>query len=276
MSDASLAKHGFGADPPLFRGGGGHDDQGAAQPAFVELRWQALSLEDAALDSDRAGDAEQARSRYRQAADRLSAAAAACPERDADKVKLSRRAGQALGRAVYLESLAGARADVPPEEHLPPADRPPRGGGGDAAGGPVEEGRWPLPVKQAFSAAAVGGATGLLVLHGPVIAVVMAAGTAYAATRADGVGQAARSIGDMGIAAADKVHQFAEEQGLVTTCSTITLRLKEELQQGCCFRASPSSEAEQGPSRGIADGIADASAVRVAGGTTSPLVAPCA
>ncbi|OLP99704.1 putative phosphoribosylformylglycinamidine synthase, chloroplastic/mitochondrial [Symbiodinium microadriaticum] len=79
---------------------------------------KASEIERVALDLDRAGDPEQAVAVYRQVAERLAKAAASCPEGNPDRAVLARHAGEVLGRVVYLESLNGAPAAVPPEGHI--------------------------------------------------------------------------------------------------------------------------------------------------------------
>uniref|UniRef100_A0A7S1R8B1 Uncharacterized protein n=1 Tax=Alexandrium catenella TaxID=2925 RepID=A0A7S1R8B1_ALECA len=68
--------------------------------------------------------------------------------------------------------------------------------------------------ERAASAAAVGGAAGLLVLHAPFAAAALAAGAAYATTREDSAGDAARSMGDAGLRAAARARALAEEKKL--------------------------------------------------------------
>mmetsp|Transcript_78421 Transcript_78421/g.139063 ORF Transcript_78421/g.139063 Transcript_78421/m.139063 type:complete len:352 (+) Transcript_78421:88-1143(+) len=65
--------------------------------------------------------------------------------------------------------------------------------------------------KQAASAAAIAGGTGLLVLHAPLAAVAMAGAAAYATTRKDKAGKVARKVGDVGLHAASRTKEFAEE-----------------------------------------------------------------
>lgn len=189
--------------------------------AFAELAHEASGIEQVAIELDRAGDAEQAVAIYQQAAERLARAAAACPEGNPDKPLLARHAGEVLGRVVYLESLGGAPATAPVEAHIGNMTLSEGQRHGPEAmddGWCTESGsdkpRKPKWRHQAASAAAIGGATGLLVLHGPVAAVALAAGAAYATTRQDTAGQAARSVGDLGLEAAKKGKAFADEHQL--------------------------------------------------------------
>jgi len=174
---------------------------------FIDLVKHASQIESIAMELDRAGDAEQAAACYRQAADRLSQAAAACPSSSgpSNGALLSRHAGQILGRIVYLDSLCGAPASVPLEEHIGQTQLR-LGDERDCSAGETLGWR-----NQAASAAAVGGTAGLLVLHSPLVAAVLAAGAAYATTRGDSAGDAARAVGNMGIEAAERAHTMAEE-----------------------------------------------------------------
>jgi len=190
---------------------GDHGGRGECVVAedFIDLVKYASQIESVAMELDRAGDGEQAVACYRQAADRLSEAVAACPisaEGSSNGALLSRHAGQILGRVVYLESLCGAPASVPLEEHIGHA-RLQLGEDGDCQAGETSGWR-----QQATSAAAVGGTAGLLVLHSPIAAAVLAAGVAYATTRENSAGEAARAVGNMGIEAAGHVQTVAENQ----------------------------------------------------------------
>mmetsp|Transcript_118465 Transcript_118465/g.235968 ORF Transcript_118465/g.235968 Transcript_118465/m.235968 type:complete len:313 (+) Transcript_118465:60-998(+) len=179
---------------------------------FIDLVKHASQIESVAMELDRAGDAEQAVACYRQAADRLSQAVAVCPvgaSGSSNGAILSRHAGQLVGRVVYLDSLCGAPASVPLEEHIGYTQLQFGEDGvchaGEHAG---ETLGWK---QQATSAAAVGGTAGLLVLHSPLVAVVIAAGAAYATTRGDSAGDAARAVGNMGIEAAEHAQTAAEK-----------------------------------------------------------------
>jgi len=195
--------------------------------AYKDTSSHALTIEKLAIDIDRAGDIEQALAIYKQAADQYKAAASACPEGNADRAALAKRAGQILGRVVYLETLGGAKPSLPPEEHILPSDRfePLEGEAGEEAGG------WRGRVKQTASAAAVGGTVGLLVLHAPVVAAVAAAGTAYATTRKDAAGEAARSLGDAGLSAAAKAQHVSEEHGVPDKVRESLIRVQEKAEQ---------------------------------------------
>lgn len=56
-------------------------------------------------------------------------------------------------------------------------------------------------------------------LHAPVCALGLAAGAAYATTRQDSAGEAARSMGSMGLQAAEHVKQVAEQHRLSSRAS---------------------------------------------------------
>eukprot|EP00913_Durusdinium_trenchii_P033814 g31653.t1 len=196
------------------------EDERVLSAAFAELAAEASEIERTAIALDRAEETEQALSVYRQAAERMAKAAALCPEGNPDRAMLAKHAGEIYGRVVYLESLGeGALATVPPEAHIGSdsldADgfqvlRDPRG---------RSEGSSPNWRQKAVSAAAVSGAAGLLVLHAPVCALGLAAGAAYATTRQDSAGEAARSMGCMGIQAAEHVKQVAHQHRVADRAS---------------------------------------------------------
>lgn len=207
----------------------------------------AAHVEQQAMVLDSAGAFEPAISAYRQAADLLAQAAKACPDGCAEKAAISRHAGELLGRMTYLSSLCeGANiAPAPVAEHvrrlrfqrgphaldavyLGPegeeevavganaASRSPFGvpadtDGAQSTASTAARRRQPTRVEQACSAAAIGGAVGIAVLHAPVCAVGLAAGAAYATTRKDGVGDAARTAGDLGWKAASRTKEFCDE-----------------------------------------------------------------
>jgi len=192
--------------------------------AFAEVAAEASEIERTAIELDRAGDIEQAMAVYRQAAERMAKAAALCPEGNPDRAMLAKHAGEIFGRVVYLESLQGALATVPPEAHIG-CDSLVLGHGVERQDSdgfqvlchPSESGYGrsePNWRQKAVSAAAVSGAAGLLVLHAPVCALGLAAGAAYATTRQDSAGEAARSMGSMGLQAAEHVKHVAEQHRL--------------------------------------------------------------
>eukprot|EP00435_Cladocopium_sp_Y103_P054856 s244_g18.t1 len=198
------------------------EDQRVLCAAFAEVAAEASEIERTAIELDRAGDAEQAMSVYRQAADRMAKAASLCPEGNPDRTVLAKHAGEIFGRIVYLESLQGAVATAPPEAHIG-CDKLVLGHGVerqdsdgyqvlcDPSRGGVHEPNWR---QKAVSAAAVSGAAGLLVLHAPVCALGLAAGAAYATTRKETAGDAARSMGCMGLQAAEHMKQVAHQNRL--------------------------------------------------------------
>jgi len=65
------------------------------------------------------------------------------------------------------------------------------------------------------AAAAIGGATGLL-LMGPVSAVALGVGAAYAATREDKAGSAVRKVGTAGVKAVHRARAIDEEYRIST------------------------------------------------------------
>merc|ERR1719401_3211046 len=106
---------------------------------------------------------------YRQAAERLGKAAAACPEENPDRAIISCHADEILVRVAYLESLGGDPATTPLEEHIgivtlrdhreSPQEAMFHGEGSSGGHQPAT----PSWRKQATSAAAISGTAGLLV-----------------------------------------------------------------------------------------------------------------
>lgn len=224
--------------------GAGEDEQ-AQLKLLTEFASDAEHIERQALILDRAGEGELAVTAYRQAVERLTKAVGACPEGLPEKAKLSRHAGELLGRCVYLESLNGLPTADPLEDHISSLRLRLGSSGrvvelGPAAAEeevvdnatpatdaceekaveaePSEAGSStsakPSRTKRAVSAAAVGGAVGLAVLHAPLVAVGLAAGAAYATTRQDGTGEAARKVGDAGLEVATCTKSFVREHQL--------------------------------------------------------------
>jgi len=208
----------------------GSNDEQILVDAAVEHAAEAAQFESKAMEHDRGGEAKEAIESYLLAAEKLKQAASLCPEGLPDKAVLSRHAGEVLGRVVYLESLGGAPATAPLEQHIgrvtltlggaaEPSDEEEAEAMGFAtiheSDGVImtdsEEGRPTSLKKRAASAAAVVGGTGLLVLHAPLIAAGMAGAVAYAATREDSTGRAARKVGDVGISTANRASSFAVE-----------------------------------------------------------------
>jgi len=123
------------------------------------------------------------------------------------------------GFALAQELLAEQHSTECLAPDAPGSSVPPPGTEDSAAGqfqsSPPEEtspkSKWK---QQALSAAAVAGGATLLVLHAPVVAVAAAAGAVLVSKRDDGAGEAARSMGDAGLVAANKAKTFAKEKQL--------------------------------------------------------------
>lgn len=207
--------------------------------AAIEHAAEAAQFESTAMDHDRramahdrTADVKQAIANYQVAAEKLAKAASLCPEGLPDKAVLSRHAGEVLGRVVYLESLGGAPATAPLEQHIgsvqltlgaaPDQDQYLSDDEEAEALGfeklsyesalmMADEDEMPSLKKRAASAAAITGAAGLLVLHAPVCAVAMSCCAAYATTRKDYAGSLAKTVGDVGIRTAGRAQSFAEE-----------------------------------------------------------------
>eukprot|EP00928_Gymnodinium_smaydae_P071968 TRINITY_DN55423_c0_g1_i1.p1 TRINITY_DN55423_c0_g1~~TRINITY_DN55423_c0_g1_i1.p1 ORF type:complete len:289 (+),score=70.28 TRINITY_DN55423_c0_g1_i1:53-868(+) len=172
----------------------------------------AVVLESEGMRADREGKAAAAIESYRGAVRALLDAAIACPDGHKDKAVLETHAGEVSMRAAYLEDLRGAEAAIPLEEHIHGAQL--SLGAAEAAmttsacddaglGGALQNSQttsWSLgkDTKVMGAAAALSGATGLLLL-GPAAGAALGAAAAYATTRGDPTGSAARKVGNVGV-----------------------------------------------------------------------------
>lgn len=179
----------------------------------IALVMEAAQVEAAAMDLDKQGKAIEAVASYRQAADGLQKAAAACPSGHPDGPVLEQHRQEVLHRAVYLEGLPAGEAPVPLETHINGVELT-MAATDDAqqAGAPNGDNRSaPSGFRTMGAAAAVGGAAGMMFLRGPVGGLIAAAGAAYATTRSDKVGDVARSVGQAGVSAVDKAKQLDQQ-----------------------------------------------------------------
>jgi len=87
-------------------------------PRCVWLAAEGLRLEARAAELDRAGSSAEAAFHHRRAADKLSDAAALCPDGHPDGPRLREHVLEVSARAVYLDSLAGAPPSMPLEDHV--------------------------------------------------------------------------------------------------------------------------------------------------------------
>jgi len=195
-------------------------------PQCVVMAVQASDIEAEAMKLDNSGRAADAIGRYRDAAAKLLEAADACPQGHPDRPVIEEHAAEVLARVAYLEALGGAPATEPLEVHIhgvqltmgaeapdtslpddvlliPDVRRTP--GSFSSTGGLVRK-----EAKVMGAAACIAGGAGLL-LSGPVVGVAACAAAAYATTREDKAGSAARKVGSVGVCAVDKASSLAEQ-----------------------------------------------------------------
>jgi len=195
---------------------------------------EASGIENSAMELDRTGETAVAIETYRRAAGKLREAADVCPEGHPDGQLLRQHADELKRRAEYLEFLDSTETVVPLEEdihvvqlslgqaaHLPDAV--------DA----VPWSPWDTTSKAAKvrgAAAAISGATGLLVL-GPITGVAVGMATAVAATREDQVGSVARKVGDAGIQLFDEARRLNKEHKISHRIESTTAQARQKLVQ---------------------------------------------
>lgn len=87
----------------------------------VALTAEGLRLEEQAAELDAAASWVEAAKKHHRAAAKLAEAVQQCPESHPDRPTLQTLVSEVTARAVYLESLNGATATMPLEEHVGPA-----------------------------------------------------------------------------------------------------------------------------------------------------------
>jgi len=176
----------------------------------LRLASEAAVIERTAMELDIRGEVANAIEEYRIVAERLHEAAAACPEGHPDGQLLQEHASEVLVRVQYLEGIDDTVNLAPIHEHIhpvrltlgcPEVSRNVQGpDGGEAA----------MTAKVIGAAAAVSGATGLLVL-GPISGATLGVAAALAATREDQAGLAARKLGAVGIHLCSQAQKINED-----------------------------------------------------------------
>mmetsp|Transcript_98921 Transcript_98921/g.308250 ORF Transcript_98921/g.308250 Transcript_98921/m.308250 type:complete len:246 (-) Transcript_98921:182-919(-) len=177
----------------------------------LRLAREASAVEGVAMQQDLQGEAVAAAETYRQAVAKLHEALRACPEGHPDGRVLERHAREVLARVEYLEGLDGCVARVPLEEHILCVQLTL----GSAPSGPCAFGGEGAATKVMGAAAAISGATGLLVL-GPLSGAALGVAAALASRREDQAGCMARSVGNAGLQlyckarAVDREHRISD------------------------------------------------------------------
>lgn len=179
---------------------------------WEEIVAEASGIEIEAMHLDQQGSSENAAESYRRVIDKLVQAADSVPEDHPVKKLMNQRAEEVATRAAYLEDLGGTAASSPPEEHIRDVKLATQGvlastlaatAGATASPNARRSSNTFEDVKLMGTAAAIGGTAGLL-LAGPLSAASIGAAAAYATTREDRAGAAARKISNAGMKVADR------------------------------------------------------------------------
>jgi len=184
-------------------------------PRCMAIAIEASGIENEAMELDRAGTAAEAAEAYRRAAARLLEAVEVCPGPHPDRRVMKEHAKEVIGRAAYLEALEGDAPAVPLEDHIHGVQLTMGSAAAPAAGAAADFESWTVvsthgDSKVVCAAAAIGGATGLL-LSGPLSAAALGAAAAYATTREDSAGSAARKVGTVGVRAVHRARSINED-----------------------------------------------------------------
>jgi hypothetical protein len=170
----------------------------------------ASAAENAAIDLDRKGQHAAAIAKYEESVQEFNAAiAAALPNHSEDRPKLEEHKAQIEARIATLR--ASPNTTIPVEDQIKSVQL--AMSGASAANAAVSSAGG---VKTMAAVAAVGAVGGAIVLGSTVGlttigAVGGAAGAAYAATRQDAVGDAARSVGGAAVKGVDKAQELNEK-----------------------------------------------------------------
>jgi len=216
---------------------------GAAKPAVAkpnpaaasasncasDQRWQELAAEAAgeeieAMHWDQAGSPTAAAECYRQVAVKLLQAAESLEKEHAVRLLLEQRATEALERVASLEASHGIPPGAAPERRVREEKLTTQGvlastlatnAGSAQLDDPAHKSSQQLGegAKLLGAAAAIGGAVGLL-LMGPISAAALGAGAAYATTREDATGTAAKKVCNASLGMADVAVNKAAAGGL--------------------------------------------------------------
>eukprot|EP00418_Pyrodinium_bahamense_P092408 CAMPEP_0179047864 /NCGR_PEP_ID=MMETSP0796-20121207/19416_1 /TAXON_ID=73915 /ORGANISM="Pyrodinium bahamense, Strain pbaha01" /LENGTH=247 /DNA_ID=CAMNT_0020744321 /DNA_START=47 /DNA_END=790 /DNA_ORIENTATION=- len=187
----------------------------------LRLAREASAIEGTAMQHDLQGEVEVAIGAYQRAVAILHDAMRACPEGHPDSKVLERHASEVSVRAGYLAGLGGQPATVPLEEHILCVQLTL----GSAAPGPQGACSPTNRVVQVMgAAAAISGATGLLVL-GPLGGAALGVATALATTREDQAGSVARRVGHAGIQLYCKAREMDREHRITDRVTSVSGRV---------------------------------------------------
>jgi hypothetical protein len=186
----------------------------------VRVAREASAIEDVGMQHDVAGEPFKAVEAYKEAAAKLREAIELCPEGHPDSKVLRVHVDEVLARAEYLSGLDYCCSPVakPVDEHIHGCFLTM----GSPALLPREQcgcSPWNLAKEEAKirrSAAAIGGAAGLLTL-GPLGGMALGVAAALATTREDQAGRAARQMGDAGVKLLCQARQLDREHRISDT-----------------------------------------------------------
>lgn len=235
------------------------DDIGGESGRWQELAAEAAGAEIEAMHLQQAGSFANAAERYRDVIAKLREAAKGVENRDIMQL-LEKRADEAAKRVAVLEA-SRSKSKAVPDEPLNETQLQLATQGilasslATTAGQPDASSH---RTKMMGTAAAIGGATGLL-LAGPLSAASLGVAAAYATTREDTTGIAARKVSTMGMGVADravdaslKVADLALEEGRKRLLEGMDGTAHGKFHELCyvhkdkCIRAVAAVEALQG------------------------------
>jgi hypothetical protein len=179
------------------------------------------SHENEAIELDRAGKVSEALAKYAACEKELAASvAAALPAHAEDKPKLEAHRQEILQRMEHLKGLkAGETPSIPVEQQIKSVQL-----GMQVSSAAQEAAQRAGGVKVVAATAAVGAACSFMILGGAIgttFAVVGGAGAAaYATSRDDKIGEAARKVGQVTLAGVDKAKAIDEEHHLTEKAAT--------------------------------------------------------
>eukprot|EP00747_Dinoflagellata_sp_TGD_P165154 gnl/TRDRNA2_/TRDRNA2_186054_c0_seq1.p2 gnl/TRDRNA2_/TRDRNA2_186054_c0~~gnl/TRDRNA2_/TRDRNA2_186054_c0_seq1.p2 ORF type:complete len:273 (+),score=106.68 gnl/TRDRNA2_/TRDRNA2_186054_c0_seq1:88-906(+) len=201
----------------------------------VDLAVEASNLENNAMELDRANKSTEAAAEYRKASAKLLEATKSCPPDHADVPVLTKHAEEVAARATYLEGLNGAAPTTPLEDTIHSVHLTM-----EVAENPTEEKKGTK--KNVMAAAAVIGGVAGLICIGPLAALAVAGGAAYATTRDDVVGEKARMVGSKGVEAVktakESVKTFDDE-------NKVTETIKEKSKEARASITAKASELDE-------------------------------
>lgn len=201
----------------------------------VAVAAEASELEQAAMCADREGRINEAIHGYRHAAVKLEEAARLCLDGHPDQGVLLCHADEVIGRALYLGGASVGSA-VPLEEHIRgaqltlglPPDCSQEIQELSIVGHSSSSRTAPSRTKVMGAAAMLSGAAGIIIV-GPMAGVALGAATAYATTRGDQAGSAARTVGRAGVRLVDQAKTIEKDhrigQRVVTVSLSVTVHV---------------------------------------------------